>query len=91
MAHPETLLHETLTPPASREETRRHSGISGNDGFVSQIVVDFAQMPTVQLTLAQAARLWQVDPALCLAMLDELVELRFLERVGDETYARPRR
>src|SRR5262245_13124051 len=42
---------------------------------------EFLEMPGLQLTEAQAARLWCFDSALCSAVLTALVESRFLMRV----------
>jgi hypothetical protein len=42
----------------------------------------------MQLTEAQAARLWCFDAALCERVLDALVESRFLERRRNSSFAR---
>ena len=41
---------------------------------------DFLEMPGLQLTEAQAARLWCFDSALCGRVLESLVASRFLVR-----------
>jgi hypothetical protein len=48
---------------------------------------EFAEMPGLCLTLAQAARLWNADASLCEQILDALVAAGFLRRSGD-TYMR---
>ena len=45
-------------------------------------------MPGLQLTEAQAARLWCFDAALCVRVLDALVESRFLVRKRNSLFAR---
>jgi hypothetical protein len=49
---------------------------------------EFMEMPGLQLTVAQAARLWHFDSALCTAVLSALVERRFLIRTRNESFAR---
>ena len=49
---------------------------------------EFLEMPGLQLTEAQAARLWAFDSALCSAVLSTLVESRFLVRRRNASFAR---
>jgi len=49
---------------------------------------EFLEMPGLQLTEAQAARLWSFDSALCTAVLTTLVESRFLVRTRNASFAR---
>ena len=49
---------------------------------------EFREMPGLQLTETQAARLWGSDALVCRAVLYRLVETRFLVRIRRETYAR---
>jgi hypothetical protein len=49
---------------------------------------EFLEMPGLQLTEAQAARLWSFDSALCSAVLSSLVESRFLVRTRNSAFAR---
>ena len=43
---------------------------------------EYREMPGLQLTLAQASRLWNTDLALSQQVLDALVEAAFLRRDG---------
>jgi len=43
-----------------------------------RIRAEYAEMPCLRLTLAQAARFWNVDQATCRGVLDELVAEGFL-------------
>ncbi len=45
-------------------------------------------MPGLQLTVAQASRLWHFDSALCTAVLATLVEQRFLVETRNRSFAR---
>lgn len=49
---------------------------------------EFLEMPGLQLTEAQAARLWSFDSALCSAVLTALVESRFLVRSRNSAFSR---
>jgi hypothetical protein len=49
---------------------------------------EFLEMPGLQLTEAQAARLWSFDSALCAAVLTTLVESKFLVRTRNASFAR---
>jgi hypothetical protein len=49
---------------------------------------EFMEMPGLQLTEAQAARLWSFDSALCTAVLTALVESRFLVRTSTASFLR---
>lgn len=50
---------------------------------VTRARADFTEMPGLQLTEAQAARLWSVDRDPCRRALAALVESRFLKRTRD--------
>jgi hypothetical protein len=51
------------------------------------IAAEYAEMPGLNLTLAQAARLWKTDLRICLDALDSLVASGVLARCG-ERYVR---
>ena len=44
---------------------------------------EYMEMPGLQLTLAQASRLWNMKPATSAHVLDRLVDASFLRRTGD--------
>ena len=61
------------------------------DAFASALrraQAEFLEMPGLQLTEAQAARLWSFDSALCSAVLTALVESRFLVRSRNAAFSR---
>jgi hypothetical protein len=45
-----------------------------------RVLADFNEMPGLVLTYEQAVRLWACHPARCRAVLEALVESRFLVR-----------
>jgi Fic family protein len=47
-----------------------------------RVLMEFRELPTLCLTVAQAARLWQVDAATAAAALDELTRHGYLRCVG---------
>jgi hypothetical protein len=47
---------------------------------------EYLEMPGLHLTLAQACRLWQQDPASCQSVLDQLVAEGFLRRTREGAY-----
>ena len=49
---------------------------------------EYVEMPGLRLTRDQAARLWAVDADTCTALLETLVDLKFLGRALDGQYVR---
>jgi hypothetical protein len=49
---------------------------------------EFAELPSLRLTLAQAEGLWSLDEATCRRVLEALVADRFLLRTTDSRYCR---
>jgi hypothetical protein len=66
---------------------RRSAGTT--DQMLSRIRGEFLEMPGLRLTSAQAERLWGLESQTCLALLESLVEARFLTRGKSGTYGRP--
>jgi hypothetical protein len=50
---------------------------------------EFREMPGLRLTPAQASRLWGLDAISSQALLDALVDARFLSRAADGSFMRP--
>lgn len=57
-------------------------------GITERIRAEFLEMPGLSLTLDQAQRLCGVERAACQAILDALVEAKFLRIKADGSYAR---
>jgi hypothetical protein len=49
---------------------------------------EFREMPGLMLTVAQAGRLWSLDPQTCTEVLTDLVAAGFLCRKPDGTFCR---
>jgi hypothetical protein len=49
---------------------------------------EYIEMPGLRLTTAQAQRLWGLDRAACAALLDALVDAKFLFRTRDGAFVR---
>ena len=55
---------------------------------IERLRAEFQEMPGMRLTTRQVQRLCGVDSGTCQAVLDALVEMKFLRLNGDGTYAR---
>lgn len=62
--------------------------ISPDDGMINRVLGEYHEMPGLSLTLAQAARLWQLDAHACEAILGALVEQHVLRRTRDGAFVR---
>ena len=56
--------------------------------LLARVRCEFLEMPGLRLTVAQAARLWDVDHHTACALLQALVDVRFLAQGRDGSYAR---
>jgi hypothetical protein len=54
--------------------------------LIGRIRGEFREMPGLRLTIAQACRLWQVDPATCEAVLQTLLADHFLVRTANGSF-----
>lgn len=70
-----------LTSPFDRPEK---SGAP----LLARVRCEFLEMPGLRLTVAQAARLWDLDHHTACALLQALVDMRFLAQGRDGSYAR---
>ena len=68
------------TPEFLRPETRAL--------ITERVRGEFREMPGLTLTLAQAGRLWSLDPATCTEVLTSLVSSGFLSRRPDGAFCR---
>ena len=55
---------------------------------IERLQSEFLEMPGLRLTVAQVQRLCGIEPVLCEAALDALVDAKFLGRFADGCYAR---
>jgi hypothetical protein len=49
---------------------------------------EYREMPGLSLTVQQARRLWNLDETTCAAILNALVDLRFLRKTARGSYIR---
>lgn len=58
------------------------------DSLIQRIQAEYRDMPGLSLTRAQACRVWQIDDLRCTAILEALVQARFLARTRTGRYVR---
>ena len=68
-------------------QTRAPRDLSTLTALIGRARAEFVEMPGMQLTLQQAARLWGLDPATCDDILGVLAGSGFLTK-RDDRYAR---
>ena len=56
------------------------------DSVVARVRGEYSEMPGLQLTCAQACRLWHMDPGACETLLEQLVQDGFLYKTDKGTY-----
>lgn len=59
-----------------------------NDLLLQRVYSEFLEMPGLRLTCKQAQRLWGLDEQSCMALLEFLVDAKFLCRPGHGAYSR---
>ena len=60
-----------------------------SDELIARVRCEFLEMPGLQVTPRQAARLFHVDQETVCAVLDSLADMRFLVQTRVGSYARP--
>jgi hypothetical protein len=85
-----TLIGEGPTHERTSRYHRRRSDKPAEAFAIAlrRAQAEFLEMPGLQLTEAQAVRLWSFDSALCSAVLTALVESRFLVRTRNASFSR---
>lgn len=58
------------------------------DEVLQRIQGEYIEMPGLQLTVAQAQRLWGLERDVCNALLGALVDAKFLSQTRDGAYVR---
>ena len=61
---------------------------TGATDLLQRVKAEFAEMPGLRLTQAQACRMWGLDPATCTEMLTRLIDANFLFRTRDGAFMR---
>jgi hypothetical protein len=60
--------------------------MANRDSLVARVRGEYAEMPGLRITLAQACRLWQLDVSTCELLLDRLVREGFLHQTNSGFY-----
>jgi len=60
----------------------------GVNEVLQRIQGEYLEMPGLRLTPAQAQRLWGLDREVCQALLDALIDAKFLCRTRDGAFVR---
>ena len=82
-----TLAKASLALAGSQMLRDRRRASMTRDETRARVRADYFELPGLRLTASQAARLWAIDPALAVDVLDELVATGFLTHDGEQ-YAR---
>jgi hypothetical protein len=61
---------------------------AATNSITERVRGEFREMPGLKLTIAQAGRLWSLDPPTCSEVLSELVQTGFLCRSADGAFCR---
>jgi len=56
------------------------------ESLIDRIGGEYREMPGLQLTIAQACRLWQIDQPTCKTVLEQLIHEDFLRQIPNGTY-----
>ena len=64
------------------------AGVAVPADVLRRICADYAEMPGLRVTQAQAQRLWALDADTCMRALNVLIEAGFLRRTATSEYAR---
>ena len=63
-------------------------GDSNMDALIQRVRAEFIEMPGLRLTLAEATRLWGLEPDACGRIIDALIDCEFLRWTSAGTVAR---
>lgn len=77
-----------MNDASARENTRAAAADLSVEALLNRICSEYLEMPGLQLTRAQARRLWALDDPICDALLNVLVDVGFLVRTAQGTYKR---
>ena len=58
--------------------------------WLQLIRAEYIEVPGLHLTKPEAQELWDLEPWVCDALLNALVDAGFLRRTSDDTYVRDR-
>jgi len=70
----------------NRQDLQNNADAPRLDSVVARVRGEYSEMPGLQLTCAQACRLWHMHIATCEQLLEQLVQEGFLSKTGKGTY-----
>jgi len=70
------------------DEERVMAAQPQNEDVLLRVQGEFMEMPGLRLTTAQAQRLWGLDRGACDALLNSLVDTKFLFKTRDGAFVR---
>ena len=79
------MFAKGVTGPAKTKTTQACDSI---DTTIDRIQSEYREMPGLRLTFDQMRRLWMLNQQTCQALVDTLLEARFLKRTRDGQYVR---
>ena len=85
MLDPQPLPEGALILP---EDTMAPMPVRASGDLLRRVQGEFMEMPGLQLTEAQARRLWGLDEASCGALLGALIDAQFLFRTRSGAFMR---
>jgi Fic family protein len=68
--------------------TAQRRSMARLDDLVVRIRGEYREMPGLSLTIAQAQRLWGLEPSTCQTVFEHLVEARILRRTRHGRFVR---
>ena len=71
---------------ANRQDLQNGSDAPRLDSLVARVRGEYSEMPGLQLTCAQACRLWQMHVFTCEKLLEQLVQEGFLCKTEKGAY-----
>ena len=71
---------------ANRQDFGNRADALRLDSIVARVRGEYFEMPGLQLTCAQACRLWHMDPGACETVLERLVQDGFLCKTDKGAY-----
>ena len=85
------MIDQILIPPSRSFAAAEAAMIAAQTTFadwVHLIRSEYLEMPGLHLTGPQVQRLWGLEPVTCDALLDALIDVRFLKRTHAGAYVR---
>ncbi|HEV8601364.1 MAG TPA: hypothetical protein VGQ87_02075 [Patescibacteria group bacterium] len=80
----QTLPTRTVFSFAKEDDEK----MSNHVELIRRVKGEFFEMPGLRLTEPQARRLWGMQPDICTAVLNALVQQQFLQRTPDGAFVR---